>query len=344
MKINKLYLAFLLSFSVAKSDIVDITILEKDLSDGTQQIFFYHDEHVKTPQCDVQLQLFKKIIESGEFKFLLENPIGDKEKTELLRKIKGYLNQDLDEILTKKGLIYLLAKEDFGSNAPIDIDTLRCPELINCLESLMAEYSYIDNSDLYFKLYDKCDPEIIEEIADEIQAALSDDKIEEWVQRWNETRDKVEKLLKKNENNHQWLEENKVGIKGLIIALKAVAELFKNFEFNSTDNCEVRFYLNNETQKMFKTVNLSLEEAKDQKLNRHGWNDGIEFESLIEFLDEGYSKNIAIVAGANHLKRLIKILKDQEFTENEELTLEEKIKFDLPQTPIVNNEKGEIPA
>jgi hypothetical protein len=345
MKINKLFfVCFSFFFSVANPDIVDITVLERDLCEGEQQIFFYHDKHEKTPQCDAQLELFKKIITSGEFKFLLENPIGDSEKTKLIWEIKGYLNEDAEKTFVDQGLIYLLAKEDFGSNAPIDIDTLRCPELINCLESLIAHYRCIGNRDLYFKLLYKDEPEILEEIIDEIKATLTDEKIEEWVQRWDEAREKVEKLLKKNENNRQWLEENRVGIKWLAVALKQVAELFKNFEFNSIENLKARVILYNETQEMFDTVNLSLEEAKNDKLNRHGWNNGVEFESLIEFLDERYSTKIAIVAGTNHLKRLIKILINQEFTENEDLSLEEKTKFDLLKTSTTKKESGENSA
>jgi hypothetical protein len=327
---------------MAMCDVIDVTVLERELDDDTQQIFFYHDKHVKTSKCDEQFEIFKEKIESGNFKFLLENPIADHEKTELLHKIKNYLNVDAEKRFVDQGLIYFLAKEDFGYKAPTNVDSLRCPRLIDCLEALMAEYSCFDEKNS--KLHYKQEPEILKEIIDEIEVLITDEAIEEWAKCWDEARNKVEKLLKKSNSNREWLEENRKGIEDLMTVTKQVADFYKNFEYGSIENWKACFNLHNETKEMFDSVNLSLEKAKEKKVNRHGWNDGVEFESLIEFLDEGFSKNIVIVAGRNHIKRLIKILRDQEFSENEELSLAEKIKFDLPQTSTTNKENGESPA
>ena len=71
---------------------------------------------------------------------------------------------------------------------------------------------------------------------------------------------------------------------------------------------------------------------KKQNLHRHGWNDGVDIETSIKILDDKKSYKIAVITGAAHSERLVKILTGQGFKINEALSITEKTRFEIPVT------------
>ena len=326
MNINKLILVFLLPLSVAQCDIIEeIAVLERKVDSGTQQVTFYYDVHARTLKHDEQLDFFVKAIESGDV-FYLENPFTDKEEKTLCDEVQRLVGKDVKRDTFGFELICSLAAHNFKSKAPETVDSLRKVKSVESVLELL--YSDLKNQKLFISVFISKEDNY-KEIRKDILGLFSDESIKTFSESWEKAIKKVELLLTEDIESKAWIAEVRAGVADLISSYKEVESCFKNNEYDFWKNFEAFKSLHIETFSMFDSMYLSIEEAKEKKLNRNGWNDGVDLESLIKILEKKEVYDISFIVGAVHAKRLVKRLEGTGFSKNEELESATKKKFDL---------------
>jgi hypothetical protein len=331
MKIKKILChSFLLFSSILKCDIIeDITVLEKEVDGGTQQVTFYYDVHARTLKHDEQLDFFVKAIESGEV-FYLENPFADKEQKTLCDEVQQCLGQNVKQKAFEFGLICSLSSFDFKSKAPETVDSLRGVPSVESILTLLLSKNKSLFDDIFISKKDNA-----KEIRKAILNLFSDESIKTLSENWENAIKKVELLLAEDIENKAWIAEVRAGIVDLISSYKKVGNCLKNNEYDQWQNDLAFKSLYRETVSMFDSMYLSIEKAKENKLNRNGWNDGVDLESLIKILEKKEVYDISFIIGAVHAKRLVKTLKGTGFSSNEELCDVAKKEFSLfPNKPV----------